>query len=425
MPKQPRILVFTVAAWNNMVGFDTWASLLSGFDPSTVANICIRDEIPDSEVCSRYFSISENKVLKSIFNRKIKTGREVLPSTDAMSEDLIAHNERYRKYQSKRRYSLLIAREMVWKFGKWKSDELDEFLDSFKPDIILHSMESYIHLNRIVDYAIKRTGANAVGYIWDDNFTYKQSKNLFFKLHRFFQRRSLKRLAAETNAFFAITDKTKKEADEFFGIDCIVLTKPLYSLPRVDYTSVNKPVKMLYTGKLIYGREQSLVALVDAVKSIDGGADSFIIDVYTPNTIPPKLAKQLDCGFCRIHTAVAQSETLRLQREADILLFLEDMRGRYSQIPRLSFSSKITDYLSSGKCILALGNKDTAPMQYFSDNGSAMVCTDESEISTALKTLLTDETAVMRFAESAAECAIRNHDREKTIKIFTEVIYSV
>lgn len=424
MPKQPRILVFTVAAWNNMVGFDTWASLLSGFDPEYIANICIRDEIPDSEVCSRYFSISENKVLKSIFNRKIKTGREVLPKIDTSSQDLIVHNERYRKYQSKRRYSLLIAREMVWKLGKWKSDELDEFLDSFKPDIILHSMESYIHLNRIVDYAIKRTGAKAVGYIWDDNFTYKQSKNLFFKLHRFFQRRSLKRLAAKTNAFFAITDKTKNEADEFFGIDCRLLTKPLYRTPRVDCASVNKPVKLLYTGKLVYGREQSLVALVDAVKSI-GGEDSFVIDVYTPNAIPPKLAKRLDCGFCRIHTAVAQSETLKLQSKADVLLFLEDMCGRYSQIPRLSFSSKITDYLSSGKCIFAVGNKYTAPMRYFAENGSAMVCTSKAEISAALETILTDETAIARFAEAAAESAIKNHDREKTIKIFTEVIYSV
>ena len=423
MPKQPKILVFTVAAWNNMVGFDTWASLLSEFDSEYIANICIRDEIPDSEACSRYFSISENKVLKSILNRKIKTGREILPN-ETPSDDLAEHNRRYRKYQAKRRYSLLIAREMVWKLGKWKTPELDDFLDSFRPDIILHSMESYIHLNRIVDYAIRRTGAKAVGYIWDDNFTYKQSKNLFFKLHRFFQRRSLKRLASETNAFFAITDKTKQEADEFFGINCRLLTKPLYSIPKVDYASVHKPVKMLYTGKLIYGRENSLVALVDAIKSIKA-AEGFVIDIYTPNAIPPKIAKRLDCGFCRIHESVPQSETLRLQSKSDVLLFLEDMCGRYAQIPRLSFSGKITDYLSAGKCILALGNNDTAPIQYFSDNKSAMVCTNVPEIITALETILTDENSVMRYAKSAAESAVKNHDREKTIKIFAEVIFSV
>ena len=66
---------------------------------------------------------------------------------------------------------MLMLRDIIWKFGRWKTIELNDFLDDFKPDIILHSMEGYNHFNRIIEYAIKRTGARAVGYIWDDNFT--------------------------------------------------------------------------------------------------------------------------------------------------------------------------------------------------------------------------------------------------------------
>ena len=71
--KQPKILVFTVAAWNSKVGSNTWASLLEQYDSKNIANICIRDEIPDSPVCSNYFAISENKIIKSLLKRKTKT----------------------------------------------------------------------------------------------------------------------------------------------------------------------------------------------------------------------------------------------------------------------------------------------------------------------------------------------------------------
>lgn len=112
--KQPRILVITVASWNSKVGSNIWASLLENYDNKNIANICIRDEIPDSNVCSRYFNISENRIIKSVFNKNIKTGKEICPQyCEDNVKDLVAHNERYQKMQKKRRYSLLMARELV------------------------------------------------------------------------------------------------------------------------------------------------------------------------------------------------------------------------------------------------------------------------------------------------------------------------
>lgn len=214
--QKPKILVITVSSWNSKVGANSWASLLEGYPSENIANISIREECPDSNICSRYFCISENKILKSIFKRKLKTGYQVMPEAEEENHDLTVHNERYKKLQGKRFYPLLLSRELVWKLGKWKSKELDAFIDSFKPDIILHSMEGYIHLNRITQYAIKRSGAKAIGYIWDDNFTYKQHNDLGYKIYRYFQRKSLKKLATLTQAFFAISPKTKKRSRRIF-----------------------------------------------------------------------------------------------------------------------------------------------------------------------------------------------------------------
>lgn len=421
---QPKILVITVPSWNSKIGANSWATLLENYDSENIASIYIRDEIPDSEICSRYFCISESKVIKSILKRKIKTGTEVEAYSQADEKALSEHNERYAKFTKKRRYSMLLARELVWKMGKWKTKELDEFLDSFKPDIILHSMEGYIHLNRIVEYAIKRTGAKAIGYIWDDNFTYKQQRNLGYKTYRFFQRKSLKSLAKKTDAFFAISEKTKKEADEFFKINSIVLTKPLSSMPEVSYSEIKKPIKMLYTGNMFIGRDRSLLRLVNAIKKL-GLENSFEIDAYTKTHLTDEMSASLNCSFCRVHPPIPQAEVLKKQKEADVLLFLEDIDGKDAKIARLSFSTKTTDYLSSGRCIFAIGNMDTAPIEYLKNNNSAIVACSDAEIEKALREITENPGTLIDFAKNSAELGLKNHSKEKIEKIFNDTINEV
>ena len=427
MKLEPKILVFTVNAWNSVVGDNTWATLLEYYKSENLANIFIRDEIPDSKVCSKYFCVSENRVIKSILKRKIQTGREItaqsLTDTEP-NEDLLAHNARYAKMKKKRRYSLLLARELLWKLGNWKTKELDVFLDEFKPDIILHGMDGYIHMNRLVRYAQKRTGAKAIGYIWDDNFTYKQSKKIGYKVYRYFQRKSLKKLAKQTEAFFAITPKTKQEADEFFNIDCTLLSKPLNADPIAEnYETLNKPLKMLYTGNLLIGREKTLAKLSEALKEINRGTHFVILDVYTQTVLSEEYLKDTQNDFCRIHPPISQAEVLQLQKEADILLFLEDLSDEIL-MARLSFSTKITDYFSAGKCIFAVGNADLAPMQYFKDTGAAVTVENEQDIGKSLQILLYRENLIA-YAKNAVECGLKNHSAEHIHQTFDITINRV
>ena len=163
---------------------------------------------------------------------------------------------------------------------------------------------------------------------------------------------------------------TPTEADAFFGIDCHLLTKPLNTVPTVRYGEIGEPMQILYTGNLYIGRDRSLLRVIEAVKQLPRGR--FFIDVYTNSQMDEAFLSQVDGEICRIHPPIPQAEVLEKQREADLLLFLEDIDGPDARVARLSFSTKITDYLSAGKCILAVGNPDTAPMQYFRENGSRL-----------------------------------------------------
>ena len=274
------ILITSIPSWNQKSGSNTFSSLFSSFKSSDLANIYISGQLPDSDVCSRYFHIDEMSVVKSVFWRNLLTGHEVSVTADtSMSESL-------KKKSIKRCRIFLWLRELAWKLGKWKSRELDAFLDDFHPDVLVFPIESYSYFNRLNQYIIERSRPQKViAYLWDDNFTYKQHPHsIIFKIERFFLRKQVKKLVTFCTDVLAISPKMKEECDKNFGIDSIVLTKPIFNQDKFEEFRVSTPIRILYTGKLIIGRDETVVKVATAIKEINKGGQKVILDVYTNNT---------------------------------------------------------------------------------------------------------------------------------------------
>ncbi len=420
-----RVLVCSIPCWNKKTGSDTFSTLMQGYEVDDIANLYIREDMPDSPVCHNYFRISENAVIKSVLKRGLKTGKQII-TNDTVQPDDNADNaeitaQKYKKYGAKRSWLLIYARELLWKLGKWKTKELDAFLDEFKPDVVFFAMEGYIHFNRITEYIIKRTGAKAIGYFWDDNFTYKQSKSLGHRVFRYFQRRSLKKLAKKCSHFFAITPKTKKEADEFFNINCELLTKPI-DYEGVEYQPYEpgEPLKMLYTGKLIIGRYDTVKLIGKALDEINKDGIKIELDIYTTTQIEENDGLS---QYVHILGAIPQTEIAGVQAKADVLLFAEAIEGENAKTARLSFSTKLTDYFRSGKCIFAVGNGDIAPIEYLREEDAALTASNYEEILEALNTMVCNSGAVAGYAKKAFECGKRNHDKaEIQARLFSKLV---
>ena len=83
---------------------------------------------------------------------------------------------------------------------------------------------------------------------------------------------------------------------------------------------------------------------------------------------------------------------------------------------RLSFSTKITDYLSTGKCIFAAGNVDTAPIQYFIQNDSAITVTSQKDILDKFRQIINDISLVDYYSKQACECGNKYHNKQDVLK---------
>ena len=125
-----RILICSISSWSSKSGSNTYSKLFEGYEKSKIANLYIREDNPDSTTCNLYFRISENSIIKSVFNRSIRTGQKILLNQDNVydnSENEKITKKRYHHFKNFRPYSLLLLREILWKIGKWKTKELDDF----------------------------------------------------------------------------------------------------------------------------------------------------------------------------------------------------------------------------------------------------------------------------------------------------------
>lgn len=417
---KPRVLVTSVPSWSSRGGSDTMSSLMKDYGSENVAALYIRADKSDSHSASKYFHIFENAVMKSIFKRGIKTGESFRPediSIDDSTFEIESEKATYRKASKFNRSLLMLFREIMWKLGKWKSPDLNCFLDEFNPEVLFCPIEGYIHFNSINEYIIKKYHPRVVGIIWDDNFTYKQEPHDFWhQVHRFWLRRSVRRMISKCDTVFALSPKMKEEVDAEFGVNSELLTKPIFNKGVFNPYDVGCPIHMLYTGKLIIGRDETIAQVVDAIREVNKDEQKIVLDVYTNTILSFEMKQRIDIpGCCNLHDPIPQSEVFKKQAEADVLLFAESLSDK-SKIARLSFSTKLTDYFSAGKCVWGVGNTDLGPIDYLRSEDAGLVSTDGDSITSVIRALAQNPDIVKEYAKKAYDCGVRNHDAEAILK---------
>lgn len=419
----PKVLVVAINAWRKDGTSHTLPNIFSCWDPSRLALIYTRADLPYTDVCSRFFQISENDVLKSIFKPWKKTGREVYNTRELSGKGIEEEHNRYLKARKKHSYFMSFCREMVWSLGHWKSKELKKFVKDFNPDIIFVPIYPTVYMGKIQKFIKRFTKKPIVCYLADDNYSYDACKGFWSHIHRFMLRKQVKYLATNCKEMFVIVDKEKEETDRVFGTNSVILTKGIdFSKFTYQEKEVNHPIKFVYTGNLIISRDKTLALLADVLNEINGEEVKATLDIYSPDVVDEVTMSKLNCGCSRHRGFIEKEKIGEIQRDADVVVFVEALEGKDSKAARLSFSTKITDYLANGKCILAIGKKDIAPIDYFIKNDSAIVATSVSELKSHVRDIISNDGLIEEYSKKAFDCAKRNHDKDSMNKRFIETI---
>lgn len=419
----PKIVSISISTWRSDSGIHTETDLFKFWSPERLAQIYTRSDLPNTPVCNRFFRISENQIIKSVYKRK-PVGERVENATEVADCDKKAVEEEkklYAKAHKKKSWFMTLVRELVWSLGRWKTKALDNFIEEEAPDVYFVPIYPVVFMGKLQLHILKKYPRPYVCYLADDNYSYKPcGKNIFARIHRFFLRKVVKKLAMNCTQMFTITETGAKEVDKTFGTNSVVLTKGIdYSDLVYCEKPVSKPVKMIYTGKLLIGRASSLVAMSKAMERINKDGERVTLDIYSPDVLDEKTMRYLNSNGCHFKGSVPKDEVQRLQNEADVVVFTESLEKKHRFTARLSFSTKLTDYFRSGKCIFAIGDESIAPMQYLKDNDCAVLATTYAEIEEKLREMLSEENYIQEMGKKAFETGKRNHDENHVKEIFT------
>lgn len=410
----PKVLVVGINAWREDGTAHTLMDIFRCWDPERLALIYTRADMPNTDVCHRYFQISESLVLRSVLKPWLKVGREVENTPLKIDAEISSEHARYASAHKKSSSLLPLLREVVWKLGNWKTPALRKFVEDFNPDIVFVPIYPTVYMGWIQKYIIKLTGKPTVCYLADDNYSYDSCNGLLSYLHRFWLRKQVGPLARGCKQMFVIVDKEKEDTDSRFGTDSVILTKSLdFTGKSYQSHTPNRPLKFVYTGSMIIGRDKTLALLADAINKANEENKSTMAELYIYSQTEPKeeILARINNGASHFCGQISRAEVQKVQQEADVVVFAEALSGQESNAAKLSFSTKITDYLSNGKCILAIGKEDIAPIDYFRRNDSALIATSIEGIEKRVCEIIAQPELTDEYGCKAFDCAVRNHER--------------
>lgn len=418
-----KVLIVSAEVWrNDKNGGNVLSNIFqdTGFD---FAQIYCNPGTPSNKFCRRYFQITDKMIINSILTRE--AAGEILEvrdysgdRTDIKSENN-AEQENKKFYNFFRKYrceTFVVAKEIIWKIGLWKSDKLKSFIKTFSPDIIFAPCYGSHAMLRIDRY-LKQLCPDIpmVSYISDDFYTNQKWRlSPVFWLNHFRLRHSVRKTIRDYDLIYTMTEEQKKQCEKDFNANMKILRKSANFSNIEIKTHTSTPIRMIYAGGIYLNRWKTLSKLAEAIKRANKKEQLFQLDIYSNTPLKTKERDTLCCTKeIQLHKAVPFDELIKIYKKSDIALHVEGFDLKNKLMVRMSFSTKIVDCLMSGCATMAICDKKQAGYNYLKENNIAICIDDTTKLVDILQKIAHNPERICEYQRRAVQFGRRNHQSEK------------
>lgn len=381
-----RVLVISNTPWDNSNSFgNTFSNLFENMGGVEIYNLCLKHGVSKNNVVKKACQLTDKTVLKSIYKFKFDPARIIEnESTNSSFEEEVSLNAR-----KKRRTLSFIVRDLIWKLGKWKkSKTLNSFLEEIKPDVIYLPIYSTPYMCDVQSYLINKIGVKVVGHISDDVYIETNKKSFLAKIYNKVVRKKVKSLIQKCEYLEVFAENMKEEYQKVFNVPCYLIGKGVKpeQIEDINYDISNESqINFVYTGNLGLGRYEILSKIGCALDKVMPNAK---LKIYSATPLTDEMENGFSiCKSICFMGAVSSAEVLKVQKEADYLIHVESFSKDEIPKAKMSFSTKIIDYMLSGKPIFAVGPKEVNSIQVLKNHNLAIVAESNEELQTILSKL--------------------------------------
>lgn len=421
--EEPRVLVVShnvFSASGNMG--KTMMHMLAGIPPDNLAQLYFHQEIPTRKCCLRYFRITDSNVLRSVFTRKAEYRMFKESDIDeSVAQSRTDTDQLAKIYQFSRRRTPLIyfLRDAMWRFGKWKTQTLLEWVRAFAPNVIFLAASDYAFPYHIAIYLAGYLGVPVVMWCGDDFYIEPQKSG---PMLRRLQCRHLLRLAKKTaersKSIITISDAMQRDYECLFGFP--VQTVRISSEINRDSLPAEQRVGVSYVGNLGVNRTAPLIELGRVLK--EAGIPGYeTIRVYSGER-NPRILQQINeengLTFCGYLSGECVGSVLTASK---FLIFTEAFDRKSISRTKYSLSTKVAESLRSGACILAYGPSEIASIEYLRRHRAARILESANELPEAIRQLCSRHDEYESYVSAAKNLADMFHDSKKDEQCMADV----
>ena len=411
------ILVVGGGSWDDTSSLgNTLSNLFAEWKNASFYNLYFRDVMPNNAVCTDYYRITTKEILKKYWAPQ-NIGEPFEIPADGSSVDVVEQN---RKGDTEKKMISLIHRygvkfiyeleDLLWYTKKWQNRRLDEFIDHVNPDIIFSFAAGNSYMVLPIEYIKARTNAKLILLVADDMYTtYRLSQNR----HHLRMQKDFDKLIGMADKIYGISEQMFQRYEALYGVRVDILHKGC-CFEHGPMRKVNKPIRLVYAGNLLFGRLDTLAAVADCLETLNKSGIKATLDVYSGTIITEQQRKRIHRGnISAFHGCISFSEVKEKLASADVVVHVESFDEEQIECVRYSFSTKIIDCLQSGSVLLAIGPKGIASIEYSRKVPGAEVVDDLRLLEKCLCRLLSEEMNLISRAKQIHSFAVENHSIDR------------
>ena len=322
---EPRVLVVSHNVFSSSGNMGkTMMHMLAGIPPDNLAQLYFHQEIPTRRCCLHYFRMTDSNILHSLFTRK--TEFRVFDASDIDESAVQSRTDTgwlAKVYQFSRRRTSFIyfLRDTMWRFGKWKTKALLEWVQAFAPNVIFLAAGDYAFPYRIAIWLSDFLHIPIVMWCADDFYIEPLNHGPFF---RRIQCQQLVKLARKVihrgGTIVTISDMMQRDYARLFQVP----TKTIRISSAINHYSLPADFRsgVVYVGNLGINRIVPLTELGRALRAaaITGFETINVYSGERNSTILQQINKGNGLTYCG---CISEREVERLLGTSKFIIFTE------------------------------------------------------------------------------------------------------
>lgn len=398
----------------------TLNSLFAHWETGNIAHVYFNDEVAESLVVKHGYKFLGRDNLVSLLTFGLLGGGRVVNISDGDSPQSTLSTGRFdwlrRLINSNFEALKLLFRDGVY-CKSYTNKRLNSWVDRFQPDCIFLVCGNNCFPIDLVRRISKEKNIPVHIYITDDYVLSGKSVGWLsgYQNARLVSRYVL--LLKEAKDVFVISDYMALAYLDVFRRECKTLINCSLVSPYLECadSAITKDVLvMTYAGGLHLGRAAALVELANMVNIIaDEKGLRVRLDVYSSGGLTERIKNSLVMSGVNYCGSLSWDELQLRLAVSDFLLHIESFAPEYINKTRYSLSTKIPEYLSTGKCVIAFGPEEVASIKFIRDNCLGAVIHDVyAEGRAVLSDVLSHEEIRQDFGRRAESYARKWFSRE-------------